>query len=88
MKEQDKIPTSKVKRAAKLLSAGAKVGTNYLKYYAQKAVGNENAKEQLDKDNAEDLFETLSQLKGSALKVAQITLLCLLDEIGQQCITR
>ncbi len=72
MKEQDKIPTSKVKRAAKLLSAGAKVGTNYLKYYAKKAAGNENAKEQLDKDNAEDLFETLSELKGSALKVAQI----------------
>ena len=72
MKEQDKIPTSKVKRAAKLLSAGAKVGTNYLKYYAKKATGVEQAKEQLDKDNAEDLFETLSELKGSALKVAQI----------------
>ena len=72
MKEQDKIPTSKVKRAAKLLSAGAKVGTNYLKYYAKKAYGVEHAKEQLDKDNAEDLFETLSELKGSALKVAQI----------------
>ena len=26
----------------------------------------------LDKDNAEDLFETLSELKGGALKVAQI----------------
>ena len=72
MKEQDKIPTSKVKRAAKLLSAGAKVGTNYLKYYAKKVTGDEQAKEQLDKDNAEDLFETLSELKGSALKVAQI----------------
>jgi len=72
LKEQDKIPTSKVKRAAKLLSAGAKVGTNYLKYYAKKATGDEQAKEQLDKDNAEDLFKTLSELKGSALKVAQI----------------
>lgn len=73
MKEQNKIPTSKVKRAAKLISTGAKLGGNYVKYYAKSAVGDkEEAKEQLDKDNAEDIYNSLSELKGSALKVAQI----------------
>lgn len=72
MKEQDKIPTSKVKRAAKLIGTGAKIGGNYAKYYAKKAIGSEDAKEQLDKDNAEDIYNSLSELKGSALKMAQI----------------
>lgn len=72
MKEQDKIPTSKVKRAAKLIGTGAKIGGNYAKYYAKKAIGSEGAKEQLDKDNAEDIYNSLSELKGSALKMAQI----------------
>lgn len=73
MKEQNKIPTSKVKRAAKLISTGAKLGGNYVKYYAKSAVGDkQEAKEQLDKDNAEDIYNSLSELKGSALKVAQI----------------
>lgn len=73
MKEQNKIPTSKVKRAAKLISTGAKLGGNYVKYYAKSTIGNkEKAKKQLDKDNANDIYESLSQLKGSALKIAQI----------------
>ena len=72
MKSQDKIPTNKLKRAAKMLSAGTKVGRNYLKYFANKSIGNTNAKEKLDSNNAEDIFSALSQLKGGALKVAQI----------------
>ena len=73
MKEQNKIPTSKVKRAAKLISTGAKLGGNYAKYYASSIVGDKKeAKEQLDKDNADDIYNSLSELKGSALKVAQI----------------
>ena len=72
MKEQSKIPTSKIKRAAKLIGAGAKVGGNYVKYYAKKAIGDKNAKEKLDKDNAEDIYQSLSELKGSALKMAQV----------------
>ena len=72
MKEQDKIPTTKVKRAAKLVSTGAKIGGNYVKYYAKKAVGNENARKDLFEDNADDIYESLSELKGSALKMAQI----------------
>ncbi len=72
MKEQNKIPTSKVKRAAKLIGTGAKIGGNYVKYYANKAIGDKNAKEKLDKDNAEDIYDSLSKLKGSALKMAQV----------------
>ena len=72
MKEQTKIPTSKVKRAAKLVGTGAKVGKNYVKYFAKKVVGNDHAKEDLDRDNAEDIYNSLSELKGSALKMAQI----------------
>lgn len=72
MKEQNKIPTGKVQRAAKLFVTGAKVGGNYVKYAAKKMVGDEHAKEQLDEDNANDIYESLSELKGSALKVAQI----------------
>jgi predicted unusual protein kinase regulating ubiquinone biosynthesis (AarF/ABC1/UbiB family) len=72
MKEQKKIPTGKVQRAAKMLSTGAKVGGNYVKYFAKKAVGNEHAREDLDADNAEDIYNSLSELKGSALKMAQV----------------
>ena len=72
MKEQSKIPTSKVKRAAKLIGTGAKVGGNYVKYFANKAIGDKKAKEKLDKENAEDIYQSLSELKGSALKMAQV----------------
>jgi predicted unusual protein kinase regulating ubiquinone biosynthesis (AarF/ABC1/UbiB family) len=71
-KEQAKIPTGKVKRASKVIATGAKVGSNYVKYFAKKAIGNEHAKEQLDEANADDIYNTLSEMKGGALKAAQI----------------
>ena len=72
MKEQTKIPSTKVQRAARFIGTGAKLGGNYLKYVAQKAVNSETTRESLDKDNADDIYEVLSELKGSALKVAQM----------------
>ena len=36
MKSIDRIPTSKLQRASKIVSTGAKVGVNYIKYYGQK----------------------------------------------------
>ncbi|MEO8933595.1 MAG: AarF/UbiB family protein [Xanthomarina sp.] len=73
MKTIDKIPISKIQRASKLVSTGAKVGVNYIKYYGDKMVNpKEDAKERLDKNNAEDIYDSLKQLKGSALKVAQM----------------
>lgn len=73
MKTIDTIPTSKIQRATKLVTTGAKVGVNYIKYYGDKIVKSENeAKERLNKNNAEDIYDGLKQLKGSALKVAQM----------------
>lgn len=71
MKEQDKIPTSKFSRTGSFLKTGAKVGGNYLKYYSKKIIG-EGSEEELHKDNASDIYDSLSKLKGSALKVAQM----------------
>ncbi|WP_375323869.1 ABC1 kinase family protein [Flagellimonas sp. GZD32] len=72
MKTLDSIPTSKIERASKLVKTGVKIGGNYVKYYGKKLVDNPNAKEDLDKDNAEDIYDGLKSLKGSALKVAQM----------------
>ena len=73
MKTLDSIPTSKIQRVTKLVTTGAKVGVNYLKYYGDKLVNNEvDAKARLNENNAEDIYDGLKQLKGSALKVAQM----------------
>lgn len=73
MKTLDSIPTSKVQRASKLVQTGAKVGVNYIKYYGDKLVNpTEEAKARLNENNAEDIYDGLKTLKGSALKVAQM----------------
>ncbi len=73
MKTLDKIPTGKIQRAGKLISTGAKVGVNYLKYYGDKITKTEDeAKDNLNRNNATDIYDSLKELKGSALKVAQM----------------
>lgn len=72
MKTIDKIPTSKLGRTAELVKTGVKVGGNYLKYYSKKAVNPSLEKDQLNEDNAADIYDGLKNLKGSALKVAQM----------------
>ncbi|WP_194777754.1 ABC1 kinase family protein [Pararhodonellum marinum] len=72
IKEQESIPVSKVQRAAKFIKTGAKVGGNYVKHYAQKVVNPSLTKENLHNNNANDIYTSLSELKGSALKVAQM----------------
>jgi predicted unusual protein kinase regulating ubiquinone biosynthesis (AarF/ABC1/UbiB family) len=72
MKEQSNIPTSKIQRASRFVRTGAKVGGNYLKYYARKSVNSGTSRDDLHNDNAEDIYDSLSQLKGSALKVLQM----------------
>ncbi|MCE2731946.1 MAG: AarF/UbiB family protein [Cyclobacteriaceae bacterium] len=72
MKEQESIPTGKVQRATKFIATGAKIGTNYLKHYGKKLMNAEAAREELHQNNARDIYQSLSQLKGSALKVAQM----------------
>ncbi|SHF47643.1 Predicted unusual protein kinase regulating ubiquinone biosynthesis, AarF/ABC1/UbiB family [Arenibacter palladensis] len=73
MKTIDNIPISKIHRASKLVSTGARVGVNYLKYYGDKLTKTEvEARSRLNENNAEDIYDSLKQLKGSALKVAQM----------------
>jgi predicted unusual protein kinase regulating ubiquinone biosynthesis (AarF/ABC1/UbiB family) len=71
-KDQKSIPTSKIARATKFIQTGVKLGGNYVKHYAKKMVNPELTKDELHEDNAKDIYDTLSQLKGSALKVAQM----------------
>lgn len=72
MKTIDYIPTSKIERASKLVQTGAKIGVNYLKYYGEKMVNSDLTRDKLNEDNAEDIYDGLKSLKGSALKVAQM----------------
>lgn len=71
-KELDRIPIGKVKRASKFVTTGAKVGANYVKAYSKAAIRGKLDKEELDNDNARDIYDSLSELKGSALKMAQL----------------
>lgn len=72
MKEQESIPKGRIERAAHIAGAGVKVGGNYIKHYAKKLMQADTSIEELHKDNAGDIYDTLSKMKGSALKVAQM----------------
>ena len=71
MKESNSIPVSKVARASKIVSTGIKLGGNYVKHYSKKMVGT-GSESELNQDNAETLYSALGELKGSALKMAQM----------------
>lgn len=71
-KEGKSIPISKVARASKIVSASVKVGGNYLKHYGKKAIRMNATQEDLDTANADTIYDALSNLKGSALKAAQM----------------
>jgi len=72
MKTIDSIPTSKLGRTTELVKTGVKIGGNYLKYYSKKAINPNLNKDELNEDNATDIYDGLKSLKGSALKVAQM----------------
>jgi predicted unusual protein kinase regulating ubiquinone biosynthesis (AarF/ABC1/UbiB family) len=72
MKTIDKIPTGKIGRTSKMVQTGFKIGGNYLKYYGKKAFNSDLTREELDQENADDIYDGLKSLKGSALKVAQM----------------
>jgi predicted unusual protein kinase regulating ubiquinone biosynthesis (AarF/ABC1/UbiB family) len=72
MKEQSSIPTSKVARATQFVKTGVKIGGNYLKYNAKKFIDPTTNKDELHQDNAGDIYASLSEMKGSALKVTQM----------------
>jgi predicted unusual protein kinase regulating ubiquinone biosynthesis (AarF/ABC1/UbiB family) len=70
--EQTSIPSTKVERAMRLVKTGAQIGGNYIKHYSKKLVDPSKTRDELHEDNAEDVYNALSELKGSALKVAQM----------------
>ncbi len=72
MKTIDRIPTNKIDRASQLVKTGFKVGGNYIAYYGEKIVNPKLNKDKLNENNAEDIYDGLKNLKGSALKVAQM----------------
>ncbi|WP_316829815.1 AarF/ABC1/UbiB kinase family protein [Pedobacter aquatilis] len=72
MKEQKSIPVTKVERSAKFVKTGIQIGGNYIKHYAKKLFTPDMDREQLNEDNATDIYKSLSELKGSALKIAQM----------------
>jgi predicted unusual protein kinase regulating ubiquinone biosynthesis (AarF/ABC1/UbiB family) len=71
-KEFDKIPVTRIQRASKFIATGARIGTNYLKHYSKRLINQATTREELHEDNARDIYASLSELKGSALKVAQM----------------
>ncbi len=70
------LPTSKVARAAKLAGAGLRVGANYVRFAVRQATAPaEDAaagRVARDEANAAALFTTFSELRGGALKFAQV----------------
>lgn len=73
MKTLDHMPVGKLERTGKLLKTGVKVGGNYLTYFGAKLTRDEkSAKEKLNENNARDIYDSLKELKGSALKLAQM----------------
>jgi predicted unusual protein kinase regulating ubiquinone biosynthesis (AarF/ABC1/UbiB family) len=70
--EQQSIPSTKVQRAMRFVKTGAQIGGNYIKHYSKKIVDPSLPKDELHEDNATDVYNALSELKGSALKVAQM----------------
>jgi len=72
MDEQNSIPVTKVERSAKFVKTGIQIGGNYIKHYSKKLFNPEMGRDELNEDNATDIYKSLSELKGSALKIAQM----------------
>jgi predicted unusual protein kinase regulating ubiquinone biosynthesis (AarF/ABC1/UbiB family) len=72
MREQESIPTTKTQRSAKFVKTGFQIGGNYIKHYSKKLFNPDLDREELNEDNATDIYKSLSELKGSALKIAQM----------------
>ncbi|MEO9144640.1 MAG: AarF/ABC1/UbiB kinase family protein [Ginsengibacter sp.] len=72
MKVQESMPVTKVERSAKFVKTGFQIGGNYLKHYSKKLFNPNLNRDELNEDNASDIYNSLSELKGSALKIAQM----------------
>ncbi|MBL7876506.1 MAG: AarF/ABC1/UbiB kinase family protein, partial [Cyclobacteriaceae bacterium] len=72
IKEHTYIPVTKAQRAGRFITTGAKLGSNYLKHFSKKLINPALGRDELHEANARDIYNSLSELKGSALKVAQM----------------
>ncbi len=72
MKAQETMPTTKVERSAKFVKTGFQIGGNYIKHYSKKLFNPALNRDELNENNATDIYNSLSELKGSALKIAQM----------------
>jgi len=72
MDEQNSIPVTKAERSAKFVKTGFQIGGNYIKHYSKKLFNPDLGRDELNEDNATDIYKSLSELKGSALKIAQM----------------
>lgn len=72
MKEQNSIPVTKGQRSARFVKTGLQIGGNYIKHYSKKLFNPQLSRDELNEDNATDIYKSLSELKGSALKIAQM----------------
>jgi predicted unusual protein kinase regulating ubiquinone biosynthesis (AarF/ABC1/UbiB family) len=70
----DNFPSSKLERGKIFAKTGLKVGTNYAKRYLKKSVGKKETEEegrQFHTENARQVFNEFTKLRGTALKIAQ-----------------
>ncbi|MGH1364444.1 MAG: ABC1 kinase family protein [Calditrichia bacterium] len=70
----DDFPSSKLQRGKIIAKTGLKVGSNYAKYYAERTLSGKKkseVKQKLDAANANDVYQELTKLRGTALKLAQ-----------------
>ena len=70
----DDFPSSKLERGKIFAKTGLKVGTNYAKRYLKKSVGKKESEDESRKfhtENARQLFNEFTKLRGTALKIAQ-----------------
>jgi hypothetical protein len=64
MNEQNSIPVTKVERSAKFVKTGFQIGGNYIKHYSKKLFNPDLGRDELNEDNATDIYKSLSELKG------------------------
>lgn len=68
----DKFPSTKFERGKIFTKAGLKVGTNYAKHHLDRVIKKkETNTSDLHRSNANELFKAFTQLRGTALKIAQ-----------------
>lgn len=65
------FPSSKYERGKIFAKTGLKVGKNYASHYLKTLTGRKSEKTDVDKKTAEDVFGEFTNLRGTALKIAQ-----------------